>query len=82
MIIKVVTTVTTEKEINFPYVTFNESLNTYFYNNAENSCIVISKRGVEMFKCNLSLDLPEAKPEEAFKVMDSSILEITEALNK
>jgi hypothetical protein len=82
MIIKVTTTVTTEKEINFPYVTFYESINTYYYNNSENSCIIINSRGVEKMDCNFGFEYPEVKPTEAFKLMDSTILMITEALNK
>jgi hypothetical protein len=83
MIIQVVTTVTTEKEINFPYVTFNEILNTYYYNYKENSCIMIKEYAIEHYdSMNFGLDQPEAKPEEAFKLMDSTILTITEALNK
>jgi hypothetical protein len=82
MKIKVTTTVTTEKEISFPYVTFYESINTYYYNNAENSCVIINKRGVEIMGCNFGFEYPEVKQQEAFKLMDSTILIITEALNK
>jgi hypothetical protein len=83
MIIQVVTTVTTEKEINFPYVTFNEILNTYYYNYKENSCIIIKDYSIEHCdSINCGLDQPEVKKEEAFKLMDSTILTITEALNK
>jgi len=82
MKIKVTTTVTTEKEINFPYVTFNEVLEKYYYNHTEGGCIVITSTGVEFLNCNLGFDNPEVKPEEAFKLMDLTILKITEALNK
>jgi hypothetical protein len=82
MLIKVTTTTTTEREITFPYVTFYESINTYYYNNAENSCIIINSRGVEKMGCNYGFEYPEVKPTEAFKLMDSTILMITEALNK
>jgi len=83
MIIQVVTTVTTEKEINFPYVTFNKVLNTYYYNYKENSCIIIKDYSIEHYdSINCGLDQPEVKPEKAFKQMDSTILMITEALNK
>lgn len=82
MKIKVTTTVTTEKEINFPYVTFYEYINYYYYNNKENSCVIITPNGVEIRSCNCGLEYPEVKPEEAFKLMDSTILTITEALNK
>lgn len=82
MIIKVTTTITEEKVIFFPYVTFYESINTYYYNIAENSCVIISKRGIEIMDCNFGFEYPEVKPEEAFKQMDSTILRITEALNK
>jgi len=47
MIIKVTKTVTTEVEINFPYITFNEYLNTYYYNYKENSCIIIKEYSIE-----------------------------------
>jgi hypothetical protein len=80
--IKVTVTTTREVEITFPYVTFYESLNTYYFNNAENSCIIINKRGVEIMNCNFGLEYPEVKPTEAFKLMDQTILTITEALNK
>ena len=80
--IKVTVTTTREIEINFPYVTFYESLNTYYYNNKENSCIIINSRGVEIMTCNFGFEYPEAKPTEAFKLMDQTILMITEALNK
>ena len=82
MIIQVVTTVTTEKEINFPYVTFNEVLNKYYYNYKEGGCIFITNTGIEFFNANLGFDYPEVKPTEAFKLMDQTILMITEALNK
>jgi hypothetical protein len=82
MIIQVVTTVTTEKEISFPYVTFYEYMNTYYYNDSEKSCIIISSTGVEKRNCNFGFEYPEVKPAEAFKLMDSTILMITEALNK
>ena len=82
MLIKVTTTTTTEREITFPYVTFYESINTYYYNNSENSCIIINSRGVEKMGCNYGFEYPEVKKEEAFKLMDSTILMITEALNK
>jgi len=82
MIIQVVTTVTTEKEINFPYVTFNEVLNKYYYNHTEGSCIIITNIGIEFLNINLGFDYPEVKKEEAFKLMDQTILTITEALNK
>jgi hypothetical protein len=80
--IKVTITTVKEVEITFPYLTFYESINTYYYNNAENSCIIINKRGVEIMQCNFGLEYPEAKKEDAFKLMDSTILTITEALNK
>jgi hypothetical protein len=32
--------------------------------------------------CNFGFEYPEAKPTEAFKLMDQTILTITEALNK
>ena len=82
MKIKVTTTVTTEKEINFPYITFYEYINTYYYNDSEKSCIIISANRVEKRSCNFGLEYPEVKKEEAFKQMDQTILEITEALNK
>jgi hypothetical protein len=82
MIIKVTTTITEEKVIFFPYVTFYQSIDTYYYNNEENSCIIINKRGVEIMGCNFGLEYPEVKPDEAFKQMDQTILKITEALNK
>jgi len=82
MIIQVTRTVTEQKEITFPYVTFYESINTYYYNNSENSCIIINSRGVEKMDCNFGFEYPEVKPAEAFKLMDSTILAITEALNK
>jgi hypothetical protein len=80
--IKVLVTTIKEVEINFPYVTFYESLNTYYYNNKENSCIIINSRGVEIMTCNFGFEYPEVKPTEAFKLMDQTILAITEALNK
>ncbi len=80
--IRVTVTTIKEVEINFPYITYDNSIDTYYYNNLENSCIKISKRGVEIFSCNFGLEYPEAKPEEAFKLMDNTILSITEALNK
>jgi hypothetical protein len=83
MKIKVTKTVTTEVEINFPFVTFNEVLNTYYYNYKENSCIIIKDYSIEHYdSINCGLEYPEAKPTEAFKLMDSTILMITEALNK
>jgi hypothetical protein len=82
MKIKVTTTTTTEREITFPYVTFYENINTYYYNNSENSCIIINSRGVEKMSCNYGFEYPEVKPTEAFKLMDQTILMITEALNK
>jgi hypothetical protein len=83
MIIQVVTTVTTEKEINFPYVTFNEVLNKYYYNYKESSCIIIKEHSIEHYdSINCGLEYPEVKPAEAFKLMDQTILMITEALNK
>jgi hypothetical protein len=83
MIIKVTTTTTTEREINFPYVTFNEYLNTYYYNYKEASCIIIKNHSIEHYdSINCGLEFPEVKPTEAFKLMDSTILMITEALNK
>ena len=82
MIIQVVTTVTTKKEINFPYVTFNEVLNKYYYNYTEGSCIIITNTGIEFLNSNFGFDYTEVKKEEAFKMMDSTILMITEALNK
>jgi hypothetical protein len=83
MLIKVTTTTTTEREINFPYVTFNEYLNTYYYNYKENSCIIIKEYSIEHYEnINCGLEFPEVKKEEAFKLMDSTILMITEALNK
>lgn len=82
MIIKITKTITEQKEINFPYITFDNSIDTYYYNNLENSCIKISKRGVEIFSCNFGLEYPEAKQEDCFKLMDLTILSITEALNK
>jgi hypothetical protein len=80
--IKITVTTTREVEINFPYVTFLESINTFYYNNSEDSCIVINRRGVEIMQCNFGLEYPEVKKEEAFKQMDQTILTITEALNK
>jgi hypothetical protein len=80
--IKVTITTVKEVEITFPYVTFYESINTYYYNNSEDSCIIINNRGVEIMGCNFGLEYPEAKKEDAFKLMDSTILTITEALNK
>jgi hypothetical protein len=83
MKIKVTSTITTELEITFPYVTFNESLNTYYYNYQEGSCIIIKDNSIEHYdSINCGLDNPEVKPEEAFKMMDKTILTITEALNK
>lgn len=83
MIIKINTIVTTEKEISFPYITFDKSIQTYYYNYKENSCIVISENRIEHYKyCNYGLDLPEEKMEVAFNCMDCTILTITEALNK
>ena len=83
MLIKVKTTVTTEKEITFPYVTFYEYLNTYYYNYKEASCIIIKEHSLEHFdNINCGLEYPEVKKEEAFKLMDLTILTITEALNK
>jgi hypothetical protein len=82
MLIKVTTTTTTEREINFPYVTFNEVLEKYYYNHTEGSCIVITNKGIEFLGANLGFDYPEVKKEEAFKLMDQTILAITEALNK
>jgi hypothetical protein len=83
MIIQVTKTVTTEIEISFPYVTFNEYLNTYYYNYKEASCIIIKEHSIEHYdSINCGLEYPEAKKEEAFKLMDSTILMITEALNK
>lgn len=82
MIIQVTKTITEQKDINFPYVTFYQSINTYYYNNDINSCIIINQKGVEKMDCNFGLEYPEAKPEEAFKLMDQTILKITEALNK
>jgi len=82
MIIQVVTTVTTEKEINFPYVTFNEVLEKYYYNHTKGSCIIITNDRIELLNSNFGFDYPEVKKEEAFKMMDSTILAITEALNK
>jgi hypothetical protein len=81
--IKVLVTTIKEVEINFPYVTFDSFINTYYYNYKENSCIVISDNRIEHYQnINSGLDNPEVKKEEAFKMMDSTILAITEALNK
>ncbi len=83
MIIQVKKTITEQKEINFPYITFNEKSNTYYYNIKENSCITVSDYQVSYFDCiNAGLEYPEAKPEDVFKLMDQTILIITEALNK
>jgi len=83
MKIKVTTTTTTEKEIHFPYITFYEGIQTYYYNFKENGCIVISNKEVSILEnINFGLEHPEVKKEEVFKVMDQTILRITEALNK
>lgn len=80
--IKISITTVKEVEITFPYVTFYEYINTYYYNDSEGSCIIISQKGVEKRDCNFGLEYPEAKQEDCFKLMDLTILSITEALNK
>ena len=81
--IKVATVTMKEVEITFPYVTFDSFINTYYYNYKENSCIVISDNSIKHYQnINSGLDNPEVKKEEAFKMLDSIILTITEALNK
>lgn len=81
--IRVIVTTIKEVEINFPYITYDSSIETYYYNYKENSCIIINSNRIEhMANINFGLEYPEVKKEEVFKVMDNTILSITEALNK
>lgn len=83
MIIQVTKTITEQKEINFPYISFNEKSGTYYYNTKENFCITITDSTISVYDMiNIGLEYPEVKQEEVFKVMDQTILTITEALNK
>jgi len=87
MIIKVRTTVQTEKEINieFPFVTFDKEDQKYFFNYEENKCIQINIHTNTIFHSRFSnegIEFTEIKKEEFFKAFDENLQTILNILNK
>jgi len=87
MIIKVKTTVQTEKEINinFPYVTFDNEGQKYFYNYDLNKCIQLSYQTgsiLHFTTFNEGLEFPEVSKEIFFKIFDENLNTLLNILNK
>ena len=87
MIIKIKQTTTTEREIeiNFPLYTFDESTNKYYYNYAENKCMIldINYKSINIWEfSNYGLQFEEIKKETFFRAFDSNMNTILNILNK
>lgn len=87
MILKIKQTTTTEKEIeiNFPYVTYDSSCKRYYFNHAENKCIILNmetKSILNLSYNNDGLEFPEARKENFFNDFDLNLQELLTMINK
>ena len=87
MIIKVRTTQTTEKEINieFPFITFDNEEQKYFYNYEFNKCIQLSYQTGSILHTRYSnegLNFPQINKEIFYRIFDNNLQILLNIINK
>lgn len=87
MILKIKETVQTEREINinFPYVTFDNEEQKYFYNYELNKCIQLSFYTgsiLHFTTFNDGLEFPEINKEIFYRIFDNNLQILLNIINK